>query len=130
MKQCPICYSTLESRPVAPCWDCGHAETELADLAAGEHTYHEFRAFGQHSVILCDFCMVDFGSYYPSYFGLPDRGQLVGQVLDLVRSVDPTGYPITDSYCEPCGHRLAFLRFLAAVRLQHANSGVVPDDRT
>src|SRR6476659_4205749 len=123
MGQCPICYSALEPRRVAPCWDCGHAEQELAELVAGEHTYHEFRVFGQHPIVLCNFCDADFGSYYPSYFGLPDRGGVIGDVLELVRSVDPTPYPITDGYCEQCKHRLAFLNFLAAVRLQHAKSG-------
>jgi hypothetical protein len=125
MQRCPICYSGLEARPVAPCYDCGHSERELVELAAREHTYHEFRAFGQHSLTLCDFCDADFGSYYPSYFGLPDRGRVIGEVLQLVRAIDPSPFPIIDGYCEECQHRLAFLEFLAAVRQQHsANGGI------
>src|ERR1700704_1393575 len=75
---CPICYTALETREVAPCWDCGHLPNELAECAAGEHTYHEFRAFDSLPVVLCDFCDVDFGSYYASYFGGSAKG-LVGE---------------------------------------------------
>lgn len=92
MRHCPICHSTLESRPVAPCFDCGHVESELVELAAREHTYHEFRAFG-YKIIHCNFCDADFGSYYPSYFGLPDRGKLIGEVLDFVREIGPIAVP-------------------------------------
>jgi hypothetical protein len=81
-------------------------------------------------VVLCDFCDVDFGSYYPSYFGLPDCGHVIGEVLDLVRVIDPAPYPITDGYCDQCKHRLAFLKFLAAVRLSHAETHVEPGGPT
>jgi hypothetical protein len=121
VKTCPICDSALESRLVAPCYDCGHAERELEELAAGEHQYHEFRAFGDHSIILCDFCDADFGSYYPSQFGLPDRGRTIGQdELSLVRAIDPQPYPIHDGYCPVCKKRLAYLKFLANVRSRNA----------
>jgi hypothetical protein len=118
MQFCPICYSALEPRPVAPCYDCGHVESELAELVQRVHVYHEYRAFG-HTLILCDFCDADFGSYHSSYFGPSGGVGTVGQVLDLVKTVDPTPYPIVDGFCESCGHRLAFLQFLAAVRKDH-----------
>lgn len=60
----------MELCTVAPCFDCGNLEQELADLAAGRHEYRWYEIFGQR-IILCDFCDVDFGSYYPDFFGLP-----------------------------------------------------------
>ncbi len=121
MKCCHICYLGMESRAVAPCYDCGHRESELLELATGDHVYREYRAFGHYSLILCDFCDVDFGSYHPSYFNLPGQTATVGEVLELVRTIDPTPYPIADSYCDSCGHRLAFLKFLSAVRERHSS---------
>jgi len=55
-------------RAVAPCFDCGHEESELGELAAGEHEYHRYRIFDRE-IVLCDFCDADFGSYYPSFVG-------------------------------------------------------------
>ena len=110
----------MQERTVAPCFDCGHAESELRELAAGEHEYHHFRVFGQE-IVLCDFCDADFGSYYPSHFGLP--GETPGAAnydLDLIAKVDHP-QPATDFVCERCKHRLAFLTFLAAAR--RANAG-------
>lgn len=122
MKRCPICISALEPRTIAPCYDCGHRASELVELANGDHVYHEYRAFGHHSLVLCDFCDADFGSYHPSYFGLPGQAATIGEVLELVRPFDPSQYPIADSYCDSCGHRLAFLKFLSAVRERHSRT--------
>jgi hypothetical protein len=105
----------MHERTVAPCFDCGHAAAELQELAAGEHTYHRYRVFGQE-IVLCDFCDADFGSYYPSHFGLP--GKTPGEAkyeLDLIAPVDHP-QPAKDFVCENCKYRLAFLRFLAAAR--------------
>lgn len=110
---CPICYTALESREVAPCWDCGHRPNELAECAAGRHRYHEFRAFGALPIVLCDFCDTDFGSYYASAFESSAKG-LVGDVLELLREVTPQTQPARDKYCPVCDHRLAFLEFRAA----------------
>lgn len=110
---CPICYTALETREVAPCWDCGHLPNELAECAAGEHECHECRAFGALPVVLCDFCFVNFASYYASYFGL-DRTGILGDLPERLRSVIPDAQPHKDKYCPECGHRLAFLQFRAA----------------
>jgi hypothetical protein len=59
---CPICNASLETRDVAPCWDCGALPIELSHLAEGRHKYAEFLIFDT-AIILCDFCQVDFGSY-------------------------------------------------------------------
>ena len=117
--RCPVCDSVMEIRTVAPCFDCGHRESELHELAAGEHEYHLFTVFGQE-IVLCDFCDADFGSYYPSYFGLP--GATPGEVnydLDLIELVE-NPQPSTDYVCDSCHHRLAYLKFLAAARRLHA----------
>ena len=109
----------MRERTVAPCFDCGHAESELRELAAGEHEYHRYRVFGQE-IVLCDFCDRDFGSYYPSYFGLPGEARGARNYeLDLVARVDDP-QPAADFVCESCEHRLAFLKFLATARRANA----------
>jgi hypothetical protein len=115
---CPVCFAPLETREVAPCYDCGHIERELAELAAGEHTYAEYQIFGLR-VVLSDYCDADFGSYYPSYFGLPDHDRQALDRLEFVREVDPATQSRYDKYCSVCQHRLAFLRFLAEARARH-----------
>jgi hypothetical protein len=110
---CPICYGTLESRDVAPCYDCGHDLTELGRLAEGRHTYAEMRVFGV-KIVLCDFCQVDFSSYDPTYFAR-EKGVRPEQQIVLVHDVlDPQ--PSKDKYCTTCGRRLAFVRFPEKVR--------------
>ena len=70
-EQCPLCFSPLESREVTPCMDCGHDPTELQHFAEHCHSYAEYRILDSLSLVLCSFCQVDFGSYDPTYFGLP-----------------------------------------------------------
>ncbi len=110
---CPICYTPLELRDVAPCWDCGADPAELGHLAEGRHKYAEFLVFNT-AIVLCDFCQVDFGSYAPDFFGQSHRVRYGKGVTFLRDVLDP--HPTKDKYCPNCGRRLAFLRFLAAVR--------------
>ena len=110
---CPICHSSLETREVAPCYDCGHDPTELQHLAEGRHTYAEMRAFGI-AIVLCDFCRADFSSYDPTYFGRQKGTRLAREVI-FVRD-EQNLQPSKDKYCPTCGRRLAFLRFLEKVR--------------
>src|SRR5579872_1625338 len=49
---CPICYASLETRDVTPCWDCGANPIELNHLAEGRHKYAEFLVFDT-TIILC-----------------------------------------------------------------------------
>jgi hypothetical protein len=42
---CPTCYAALETRDVAPCFDCGSDAAELDHLEQGQHTYTEVLAF-------------------------------------------------------------------------------------
>ncbi len=110
---CPICYASLEARDVAPCWDCAALPIELGHLAEGRHKYAESLVFDT-TIILCDFCQVDFGSYAPDYFGRSHRVRY-GKGMTFVRDVLDTRAG-KDKYCGNCGRRLAFLRFLASVR--------------
>ena len=110
---CPICYGLLETREVAPCYDCGHDPKELEHLSEGRHTYAVMNVFGV-DIVLCSFCQVDFSSYRPTYFGRASRAHF-GRELAFVRDeLNPR--PTKDRYCPECGHRLAFLRFLAKAR--------------
>ena len=110
---CPICYGPLESREVAPCYDCGNDPTELEHLAEGRHIYAEMRVCGI-SVVLCNFCQVDFSSYDPAYFGREKRMHL-GREVVFVRDVANPQLS-KDKYCPSCRRRLAFLRFVEKVR--------------
>ena len=120
-KQCPLCSTELEQRNVAPCWDCGHAENELEELKAGEHTYAEYCAFGIENLILCDFCDADFGSYLPEYFALPNTGYVIpSESLQFVKDIVEPREEI-DLYCSECNHRLIFIKFRESVLGTHSN---------
>ena len=116
---CPLCHGELETREVAPCHECGAIPEEKEHLAQGEHTYREYEVFPPLRLILCDFCDVDFGSYDPTFFGLP-RGTRIGYQHFV--PLEPVQHPALahDKYCAACGHRLKFLRFVADARRQHA----------
>jgi hypothetical protein len=110
---CPICFNALETRDVAPCYDCGHIPAELEHLAERRHSYAEFSVFGIN-IVLCDFCQVDFSSYDPAYFGRAHRTRLGREMVFACDVLNPS--PAKDKYCANCGRRLAFLRFLAQAR--------------
>ena len=112
---CPVCFTELEEREVAPCYDCGDDPAELEDLRAGRHTYDEVEHLGSRAV-LCDFCQADFTSYDPTYFGRK-RGERVGlgHGMELVRRLE-NPMPVRDKVCPQCKHRLAFLRFVMEAR--------------
>ena len=117
---CPLCYELLEVRDVAPCMECGSILGEIDEAIAGQHTYAEYRIFGDLSLVLCNFCQVDFSSYDARYFGLPLRtciGMERPRGWTLVRDVLPR---ITkDKCCPQCKRRLPFLEFVAAARERH-----------
>ncbi|MEO0660396.1 MAG: hypothetical protein AAFZ87_02560, partial [Planctomycetota bacterium] len=114
--QCPLCFDHLVARQVAPCHDCGHDPSELDDLEAGVHTYARCRVFGLE-IVVCNFCMVDFGSYEPTTFGPGGAPGPYGYGRGLV-DVAPVRDPGVewDWVCESCERRLAFLRFLDDAR--------------
>lgn len=117
-EQCPLCFAPLETREVAPCMDCGHDPLELQHFAEGRHTYAEYRIFGPLSLVLCNFCQVDFGSYDPTCFGLPASARIGFERMSFIRHVDPPQRTF-DKVCLECHRRLSFLQFVAAARELH-----------
>ncbi len=115
---CPLCYSALEVRDVAPCMECGNLPEEIEHALAGRHTYAEMRIFGDLTLVLCDFCQVDFGSFNPEAFGLP-RGARIGfEKMQFLRSVE--GVRIgKDKVYPSCNYRLPFLKFVQRARELH-----------
>lgn len=108
---CSNCGNELELIDCAPCYDCGHEPGELQELRDNEHEYHVFEVFNQ-TIVLCDFCDADFGSYYPDYFGLP--GEFPQDYpLTLIRKVIEPDIE-KDLYCSNCQHRSKFLDFRQA----------------
>jgi hypothetical protein len=103
--------------------ECGHLPEEIEHALAGKHTYAEVRIFGDLSVVLCDFCQVDFGSHDPTFFGLSrhDKGKLGYQKMQFLREVDNI-YIGQDKYCPACNLRLAFLKFVKAARDLHTKT--------
>lgn len=116
---CPICYGPLDTREVAPCYDCGADPTELAHLAQRRHSYAEMRIFGVN-IVLCNFCRVDFSSYDPTYFGLAPGTRSERDMVFVGDVLNPQ--PTKDKYCPNCGRRLAFLRFVAEVRAKPSDA--------
>jgi hypothetical protein len=115
---CPIGYEPLEVRDVAPCMECGARPNEIEHCLRGVHTYAELRIFGGLSLVLCNSCMVDFGSQDPRDFGLPSRARIGFDEMQVARSIDAR---ITkDKFCPKCERRLALLEFLASARDLHA----------
>lgn len=114
---CPICYSELEVRDVAPCMECGGLPKELAHYQKGRQ-YQEVEVLPGHHLVLCNFCMVDFGSYDHSYFGLPRDYPLGFEYMQHVRDASNIGMG-KDKFCVTCGLRISFLKFVCAVRREN-----------
>ena len=117
-QQCPICGDELETRDVAPCIECGSRQDEIQHFLDGNHTYQELEVLPGHLLVLCNFCMVDFGSYNPQYFGLPKDYKLGYEYMRVVRDVQDLAIT-KDACCNSCNARLEFLKFVAAVRDEH-----------
>ena len=118
-EQCPLCFSVLETREVAPCDDCGADPTELDHFRLDEHTYQRLEVLAGLELDLCNFCMVDFGSYDPTYFGLAPGTRIGFERMRLVRDISAPAIG-KDKYCPDCRRRLAFLKFVAAARDLHS----------
>jgi hypothetical protein len=106
--------------------DCGGVTEEIDHFHQGEHTYSEYEVFPGLTLVLCNICQVDFGSYDPVYFGLPKVAKLGLDKMVFKRAVDEPELS-KDKYCPQCGRRLAFLKFVAAARA--ANAGGVSTGR-
>lgn len=97
--------------------DCGHDSTEVEHARAEMHTYAEYRVFGDLSLVLCDFCQVDFTSYDPTFFGLPPGTRIGLGRRDWQFIRDVPSNIIRDKCCVACGYRLPFLEFVIRARL-------------
>ena len=119
---CPLCYEPLEICEAGPCMDCGFDRTEIEHARAGMHTYAEYRIFGRLSLVLCNFCHVDFSSYDPTFFGLQSGSRIDICRWEFVREAPPI--IAKDKCCVKCGYRLPFLEFVAQARELHAENKV------
>ena len=98
--------------------ECGGLPEELAHYQEGRHRYQELEVLPGHRLVLCNFCMVDFGSFDRSYFGLPQGHSLGFEHMEYVREASNIGIG-KDKFCTTCGHRLSFLKFVCAVRSEN-----------
>jgi hypothetical protein len=116
MDYCPICYTQLEVRECAPCFDCGwDVPAEIEDMQQKKHMYATFEVYAGLRLNLCSFCMVDFGSYRPEYFGFKDNSAIGYEKFVFVKDIHSPQVEL-DKFCPTCFKRLKFLKFLAAVR--------------
>lgn len=110
---CPICEIELITRSATPCMECGADESELDHYLT--HEYSEFKAYFGYHLVLCDFCVADFASYDPSYFGF-SKGSAIGcsdwtfvrHLTDIKLRPEP--------YCPSCAHLVSFLNFVGRCR--------------
>lgn len=93
---------------------------EIEHFRRGQHTYQRLEIFAGLELVLCNFCMVDFGSYDPTYFGLPSRSRIGFERMRFVQDVPSPGIG-KDKYCTHCKRRLAFLKFVCNARDRHTN---------
>jgi len=98
--------------------DCGNLPEELQHFREGRHSYAEYQIFGSLSLVLCNVCCNDFGSYDPAFCGLPPRPRISN--LKLLHDLYPLPERTFDAVCPECERRLAFLEFLVAARELHA----------
>ena len=99
--------------------ECGGHSGEKQHFREGKHSYREFEVIPGFRLVLCDFCMVDFGSFDPKYFGLPPNTQIGYERMNFIREIESADIG-KDKYCLDCGYRLKFLDFVKAVREQNA----------
>jgi hypothetical protein len=98
--------------------ECGHLPEEIGHALAGRHTYAEVRIFGDLTLVLCDFCRVDFGSFDPDVFGMPKGARIGYEKIQFLRDVEEIRIG-KDKVCPQCRHRLPFLRFVQKAREVH-----------
>ena len=98
--------------------ECGNLLEERDHCREGKHTYAEMRIFGDLTLVLCNFCQVDFGSTDPEFFGLPGNARIGYDKMQFVRDIQDVSIT-KDKVCPECQHRLPFLRFVQRAREIH-----------
>ena len=106
MKQCPICYSDLETIDCAPCYDCGHLKEGLEHLNQELHKYNVYEFKGVR-LTLCEVCDVDLGSYKEELLGF----KLRYEDLNFIAEIEHPAIG-KDKFCPECNKRLKFLEFI------------------
>ena len=117
---CLLCFGPLEVGDVAPCDECGADPVEIAHFQLGKHTFHRYEIFPPLQLTLCNFCDVDFGSFAPTFFGLPRRARIGYQYFTVIDRIESPSLS-KDKFCPACRFRLQFLRFVDQARCQHAS---------
>ncbi len=115
---CPVCFGPLETREMAPCYDCGENPEELEHFRQGDHTYAVYEIFPGLELTLCDFCSDDFNAYNPEFFGLPRHTKIDFNNLKMVCEVNQPSLRMGQA-CADCGLRLEFARFVVRAREMH-----------
>lgn len=110
-EQCPLCSGSLEVREASPCHECGGDPSSLERFKGGRHTYHAVKVFDGQELILCDSCMLNFGSFDPDFFGQPKGSPIGFEHMEVVRQIQSPGQR-PDRHCPACGYRLRFLKFV------------------
>jgi hypothetical protein len=110
--QCPLCYSPLEVRDVAPCYVCGGWPDAVArfDPAA---RFAEYRLPGGQTLVLCRGCELE-EFMVPGGWGfrlITEQTRPIN-ALQLVRMVDRPELA-RDKFCPSCNLRLAFADVIA-----------------
>lgn len=113
---CPICYEELTVQDVTPCMDCGLHYVDQVE--SGQRTYAEYSIFSGLKLVLCNICVLDFMSYKPTYFGLPNSARINIKNFNYIRPISPT--VTTNKCCLECGFGLPFLNFVIAARELHS----------
>lgn len=98
--------------------ECGNRAEEIRHAVNDFHTFAEMRIFGDLTLVLCDFCQVDFGSFHPDFFGLPRDARIGLKKMQFVRSIEEIRIN-KDKVCSECGYRLPFLQFVQQARKLH-----------
>ena len=110
--QCPVCYTPLEVRNVAPCFICGGWPESVARFDE-DATLTEFRLPGGQLIVVCRSCELE-EFMVPGGWGYrlaPDE-KLPVNALQRVRTL-PTPQLGRDKFCPSCNLRLAFLNVVA-----------------
>ncbi len=112
---CGLCRGPLEVREASPCHECGGDPESLARFRKGETSYYSVKVFGGLELVLCEVCMVNFGTHDPEFFGQRHGYGFDFEHMEVSKQIlSPSS--LSDLYCPSCGYRRAFLRFVKEAR--------------